>query len=424
MRKNEISERFRSFIRAHLSPTATERTLIATVYGAIKECLGDAKCLQIGSYPRFTAVTPVHDLDVLYVVGPWVSADINPADILAELRRKLLADFKNPTPHRLELVPATHAITMRFLSGSEEILSVDVVPAYIYGRNEFKDEMYVVPELVLRGRRARRRLYDEVARGAHVMQWIKSDPRGYIAIAAQRDQRNDDFRKSVKFVKAWRTSCKDMDESFPLKSFHIEQAVGGYFDTHLDCDIFDAVYEFFCDLPDLIRSARYPDRADRRKKIDEYVERLTDADRTLVDQARDCFLIKLEAIEDSVNIGDLLTACQRERASIVEEYLFDSRIPVLTEERIRITATVLPRQGGFRAYVLNALGLIDVDRKIEFRLRGELPTGCTLSWKVKNDDSSTQPRGEITEHRTYSDPEHTKFRGSHYVECYAVRKGV
>ena len=169
---------------------------------------------------------------------------------------------------------------MRLLSGSEEVLSVDVVPAYIHGQNEFKDEMYVVPELVLRRRAARRRLYDEVARGAHAMRWITSDPRGYVTVAAQRDRRNNDFRKSVKFVKAWRTSCKSMEDSFPLKSLHIEQAVGGYFDSHPDCDIFDAVYEFFCALPDLIRKARYPDRANPSRKIDEYVEQLTEADRS------------------------------------------------------------------------------------------------------------------------------------------------
>ena len=46
------------------------------------------------------------------------------------------------------------------------------------------------------------------------------------------------------------------------------------------------------------------------------------------------------------------------------------------------------------------------------------------SWKVKNDDKCIQPRGEITDHHTMNTPEQTKYKGNHYVECYAIRNGV
>ncbi|NIT99702.1 MAG: hypothetical protein GWN01_01780 [Nitrosopumilaceae archaeon] len=65
-----------------------------------------------------------------------------------------------------------------------------------------------------------------------------------------------------------------------------------------------------------------------------------------------------------------------------------------------------------------------MDRKIEFRISTD-DTGADLyKWKVKNDDSSEEPRGEISDHHTKNDPESSKYRGNHYVECYAIRDGV
>ncbi|MEK9174940.1 MAG: hypothetical protein AAB725_03140, partial [Patescibacteria group bacterium] len=85
---------------------------------------------------------------------------------------------------------------------------------------------------------------------------------------------------------------------------------------------------------------------------------------------------------------------------------------------------VLPRDGGFRAKILDAIGLIEVDRKIEFRIVGNQPDADLFKWKVKNDNNSEQPRGEITDHRTLRDPEHSLYNGNHYTECYAIKDGV
>jgi len=68
--------------------------------------------------------------------------------------------------------------------------------------------------------------------------------------------------------------------------------------------------------------------------------------------------------------------------------------------------------------------VIQVDRKISFRVGNDAPAADVYKWKVKNDDDSREPRGEITDHNTLRDPEHTKYRGNHYVECYAIRGWV
>lgn len=422
MRKSDINVAFRDYVRSHLSPTADERKFVSAVYEAVQNVLAQANCLQIGSYPRFTSVSPIHDLDVLYNLGAWKTSP-DPSSALAQLESTLKAQFKNPTGYTVKIARQTHSVTIGFVkANSEEVFAVDVVPAYVAGKNEFGDATYVVPELLSRSHGARKRLYEQISKGTRKMTWIASDPRGYITMATRVNQRNDDFRKAVKFVKGWRNSCKDMDDDFPLKAFHIEQIITGYFSQDESLEIFDAIFKFFTELPDYLFNSRIPDRADSNRKIDSYVDQLSRQEKALVTETRDHFLIGLEAFEGDV--GALLEAGMHRRVNSTEEYLFDQKIPVLIEDQLAIHGRALHRQGSFRERILDALGLIEIDRHIEFRLAGKPPHADLFKWKVKNDDQSDQPRGEITDHRTKNDPEHTKFRGSHFVECYAIRDGV
>jgi hypothetical protein len=422
MKKTDLSNALRQHSKDYLSPTAKERETVSNIYAGIQVALGANNCIQIGSYPRFTAVTPLHDLDVLFVVGSWNAATSNPAKTLADLDKRLRDGFKNPTKLKLKISQQTHSISIQFMEGEEEILSVDIVPAFTSGRNEFGRDTYVVPEIVRRGHAARRREYEQLAKAHREVQWIKSDPLGYIEVAKRTNDKNNDFRKAVKIVKAWHYACKEEFGS-PLKSFHIEQVITRYFQEGT-IDIFDAVFRFFVDLPETIRQPQFRDRADANRFIDEYVREIGFPERRTLMEARDAFLIRLEDIEPGKSVAGLLTAELRERKSANEAYLFDKRIPTLTEYPLSIVATVLERHGSFRRYILDKLGIIVVDRSIEFRVKAPIAQANEYKWKVKNDDNSPQPRGEITDHRTQNDPENTKYNGSHYVECYAIRNDI
>lgn len=412
-------------MKNHLSPTEDERNFVTKIYEAFRDVLGEGNCIQIGSYPRFTAITPMHDLDILFIIGKWPGAAPNPSKILSDLQKRIEKEYNNPTRYTIKVLLQTHSITVVFLQGEKEFFSVDIVPAYILDKNEFGDDRYMVPEIASKGRSARRRLYEELAKGVRSMTWIKSDPRGYIEAAKHVNEQNSDFRKSVKFVKGWRSSCKKLDPDFKLKSFHIEQVITQYFRKNTQPEIFDAVFNFFCELPSLLERSQIPDRADSQKKIDDYVDKLTYEEKEKIKQARDFFLVKLESFSEDSNVAELLEAGSYERPSIEEKYLFDYRIPVLLEREhlLKIRARVLPREGGFRERILEAVGVIEVDRKIEFRATGSHPPDL-YKWKVKNDSRSSEPRGEITDNRTRNDPESTKYRGEHFVECYAIKNGI
>ena len=66
MKKDKFNAKFREYART-LSPQQSERDFIGKIYQSFNDLLGVNNCIQIGSYPRFTAITPVHDLDILYV---------------------------------------------------------------------------------------------------------------------------------------------------------------------------------------------------------------------------------------------------------------------------------------------------------------------------------------------------------------------
>lgn len=305
MKKDELNNALRKFVEQNLSPTKPERQFVTDVYGALQEVLGTNNCLQIGSYPRFTATTPLHDLDVLYRIGPWPGHIPNPASTLSQLKTKIENDFKNPTRFTLRVEPQTHSITISFLDGDEVFFSIDVVPAYTLGTNEFKQDTYMVPELLVYRQAKRERLYRDLTHAGRAMSWIKTDPRGYIEVAKLVNEQNDDFRKSAKLIKAWKWSCKEQDDEFKLKSFHIEQVVTANFCETPKLEIYDAVVEFLRSLPKTVERPQIPDRANNDKYIDDYVAALTPEQRQAISNAGARFLRKLESVTSVSDVESL-----------------------------------------------------------------------------------------------------------------------
>ena len=425
MRRDDLNRVLRDYVRSHLSPTPQERAFVSKIYESVQRVLSESACLQIGSFARFTSIRPIHDLDVLYVLGDWDAQHHDPSHVLEELERTLNQSYENPTGLDVSISRQTHSVTLSFTRGGEEYFAVDVVPGYRSGVNDYGDDMYVVPELLHKTRVKRRDLYGDIASGARgPMIWIRSDPRGYTSAATELNRVNEDFRKAVKFVKKWRSSCKEADDRFPLKSFHIEQIALRDFQQDASLDILGAVFRFFCQLPERVEYPEIPDRADPSRMIDAYLEDLEENQRRIVVEERDGFLIRLEDFSEDSDPASLVCSGPRRRASSQEAYLFDQGIPMLTEEPLRIRGRALARKGSFRETLLDAIGWIAVDRKIEFRIVGEPPVAEVFKWKVKNDDDSPEPRGEITDHRTRYDPESTQYKGHHYVDCYAIRNGV
>jgi len=305
--KNEvINQALRKYVQENLTPTEEERSLISSIYEAVCSVLGSGKCLQIGSYPRFTAIRPPHDLDVLFILGRWDRKEPKPFNALSILKLRLETELVPPKGFSFTVNLQTHSISIKFIRAGKEVFAVDIVPALSTGAtNNFGDDIYLVPEILRMNHERRSLKYKRVAENIDRIDWILTDPRGYISAAAQLNEKNKDFRKSVKFSKKWKCASKEENDDFKLKSFHLEQIVTSYFQKDASLDILDAVTKFFTELPKWLEKSQIPDRADSSRNIDAYVDDLTIEQKALILYSRDEFLEKLNGYEGDQEAGVL-----------------------------------------------------------------------------------------------------------------------
>lgn len=434
MKKDKYNSKFREYART-LSPLQEERDLIGRIYQSFNDLLGINNCIQIGSYPRFTAITPIHDLDILYFLGNWNEKSHDPASALQNLSNQINKDYKNPTNYEIKISLQTHSVTVVYLDNSEEIFSVDIVPAYIFSRNEFNEDIYKVPEIL--GRRhgkARMDYYQALVQENRQMGWVSSDPRGYISVASDVDKStNGEFRKTVKIVKVWKNNLEISDQNLKLKSFHLEQVITKYFQDNPNLEIFDAIYNFFIELPEIIGEPnQICDRANNDKYIDDYLENLDDGQKQKIKAARDGFLIKLEHFKETSSIEELFEINIYYRKPS-EQFLFDFKIATFIDPdlRFKIDGFVKPLAGFSSGWITKTPQLQkgitcgqNSSRKIEFSIQEDNTMSDQHRWKVRNSDDCPEPRGEITISQTRNNPEATKYASDSYVECYAIKNGI
>lgn len=440
MTKETYNAKLREYAK-NLSPTAEERELISGeggIYESVNNTLGITNTIQIGSYPRYTSITPVHDLDILFVAGSWHDEwnveQFTPQEAIEELQKQFDDNYTPPHGYTVsKLSPQTHSITIELKRDNHEF-SVDVVPAYSFAKNKYEQDMYMVPEVAHSPSHARRQeIYNQKYVNHENIGWIKSDPRGYIKVATEVDQ-NSDFRKTVKFVKKWKTNLQEEDENLKLKSFHLEQVITQMYHAEESLTIYDAIFNFFCNLPTIIATPnQIQDQADSERYIDDYLERFSEDQKSKFKQARDGLLIKLEELEDGDDVADLTDILFYNRPQS-ESFIFDKGIKTLTDPNVALVIDGIVRplkgftDGSLRSSLPLKKGLTrggNKTREIDFSVVRDTTNTTNKWWKVRNEDGcGGELRGEITPGRTAQSPERTAYVGTHYVECYAEQNNV
>jgi len=302
----DLAPWLRHVSHARLTPKEDERRLVSDLYVAYQECLGRSSCFQSGSFARFTAIRPLHDLDIIFVAGSEREFSRDARKVLEEVRKHLEAELRNPTPFKPRVKVQSHSVAVGYFDGETEVFAVDVVPAYSDGANEFGDTMFIVPEIVKRGHAGRRALYDLEARGAARIDWIRSDPKGYISEASTLNTKNADFRRAVKCAKGWKAARKREDSRFPLKSFHIELSLGHLFRREPSLTVEDALLEFARSMRNLLARPQLADRADPKCFVDSYVGNLTAFEKAAVVQCADELLRGLLAATTPTEVESAL----------------------------------------------------------------------------------------------------------------------
>lgn len=400
---------------------------VSKIYESFTKVLGAHKCVQIGSFPRYTAIKPLHDLDILYKIGEWSEEHTHPEKILKDLADQFKQEYRNPTRYKLSFRVQSHSIAFSFLnSKDEEVFAVDIVPAINRGRNEFGDSTFWVPEIITAKSRAKREeIYARKKFSHQSINWIKTDPLGYIKQAAKINNNNSDFRKSVKFLKGWKNFCKSQNDEFKLKSFHLEQLITEQLKANSNQTIFDSLFECLTNLKENIQNPHIKDRADSDKYIDDYVSDLTEKEKDLIFQATDAILIALEEFDGDVK--KILKSGFHKRKS-KEKFLFDHKIPVLTDENIVFTIDgFIKKAQGYSEYkqrLSKTGGQVEKNNSIRFFVDEGHNLFYNYAWKIKNDDQCQEPRGDLHLNSIASRNESTAYYGNHYSECFAIRNGV
>jgi len=449
------------FARDHLSPTEDERRLIARRYEQLQGFL-EVRTLQNGSYARFTSTTPVNDLDVIWIMPEELlktvrtaqqAIDVSRINIrqalegLAKELRKLYGQVAS-----VELQP--HSVGIFF--GEKHEFSIDVVPAA-----PAAGDMFWIPEVgrhSVANRRAQYRAWQSTAPTvtAPGPNWIRTHPRGYIQQASALDLATEGrFRKTAKLLKRWRWGRKRADDTFALKSFHLELAITRWMQANPEADCVEAIRAVLAELEELIARPSIRDLADSTRFVDQYVALLSDAERTLLQKEFAQAQYLWAEVERGKTEASAEVALKRFLGLVVggptgvsapppavvavaptgaregkEEFLSDRQIPYRPQYRIKIDAIVT--KNGWRPYKLLArvFPLLGKLKNLEFFVTSTtVPEPFAVIWKVKNTGIEAREKGQLRgqlddDKGKRRKNESTLYWGNHYVECYAVKDGI
>lgn len=320
MSDNEISQIISAYSKENFSPNQAQRDDITRKYNKLCGFLGN-NCFQSGSYARFTAINPAHDLDIIYVLSDNIIPK-NPEIVMTSLRDKLVKDYASDRTVK-EVSSQTHSVTIIF----DNNFSIDVVPAVeLNDKNTFGNPKYNVPEIAKYDHAKRIKVYNAVAKGERTINWIKSDPKGYITAATNLDNvTSGTFRKTVKTLKSWRHAQRQKHEdNFILKSFHLEQICDEFLTQNKEATLYESIIGCLDLISQRLDRPHYPDRADNTQYIDQYVnDKMTDTSRALVlseqQAVHEVFtnMVKATSANDIIDALDTITTGTKKDATTI-----------------------------------------------------------------------------------------------------------
>lgn len=460
MTKAQLNSVFNTHIKDHLSPKPHERAEVSDRYDYLCSFL-NGNCFQSGSWARFTSTTPVNDLDVIWVIPKaFISKNviekaggiidpnhIDPSGILGDLATHLESSYRK-AGQQVRIVPQSHSVGVYF--GTDDEFSMDVVPAIVSGeKNTFGEDTYWVPQIASLSKSRRAEVYSK----KEAIDWIKSDPRGYIDDASALNDSNEDFRRVAKFVRKWRKESKKQDASFPLKSFHLELIVNDIFCERVGIDTVSAIKEFYERLPHYLSVPSFVDRADTGRYVDSYVKSLTDVDRAKILSRVHAAKTTLASIEQLMVtsaavalIKNILSSATPPVGTLAAKgpshviALGDHSHKVELEEmgfidhRSYPCAVSLSAQLYFKGPndkkmnrrprgAIKSEGLIPTWHEIDFTAKTDAPGPYEVYWQVVNTGEHARQknglRGEIRL-GSLAQTEHSLYTGKHWIECFIV----
>lgn len=375
--------------------------------------------LVVGSVGRGTAVSGASDLDMLFLLpsSMYYKFDSYNSNGQSALLQDVRRTLKEKYP-KTDIKGDGQAVVVKFTNRK---FTIDLVPAFPCNDGSFR--------------------YPDSNDGGT---WRKTDP-----IPEQKSCRSlirstgGEARNLCNVLRVWKNNV-----GFHFKGLLIDTLVGKYFEN--TAELFNNPYDRLTDLFDFLsredRNKAYwhaigsnqliynDDQGEFVSKADSAVALLRDAKD---DTAREYALVSLFGKVFSDCIVNMSTESQeriwmRKYGASDREMFIEEMFSVDIAYGMSIDCEVT--QNGFRPRTLRDMITRHYPllrgRRLRFYVsKKSLPDDCRFYWKVRNCGEEAYSRnclrGEIAEgDQTGTWRERSDFRGSHYVECYAVKDGV
>jgi len=418
-----VSDMFKTFLD-NLKVDTTEQ--ISLRYGEITSSLNkkftdsdskESNSLQVGSYGRYTGIKGISDLDMLYIMpkGKW---DTYKNDKQSEL----LTDVKDAIKARY---PKTDVCVDRLVvTVTYTNFHVEVQPVF-EETDEDGGSYFNYPDTYNGGR------------------WKKTKPRQEMqAIKDLNKEKNNNLRLLCKMARAWKNKhgvsmggllIDTLAYNFLKSTAEFDEKSFLYFDW-LSRDFF----KYLSEQPD--QDHYKAPGSNQNVKVSKKFQK----------KAKKAYDLSLKAIEaektDMVNdkwkkvygrnfpagkVAEEMLAKAARAWRNTEEFIEDV-YPIDVGFNIDLDCDV--SQNGYRentlGYMLSKRIPLLSNKKLLFTVTGHnVPEPFTLKWKVLNQGAEAERRDNVRGQIVADDgymrrKESTTFKGTHVVECYAVKNGV
>lgn len=377
-----------------------------------------ANSLQVGSDGRWTAIKGISDLDMLYIM-PKSKWD----DYKTGKQFKLLTDTKDAIKARY---PSTTVfidrLVVRVLYTN---FHVEVQPVFEQDDGSFK--------------------YPDSYNGGS---WKITKPREEISAMSEFNiQKNKNLRRLCKMARAWKNK-----HGVGMGGLLIDTLAHNFLKSTTEYDDKSYLYydwmsrDFFKYLKDLPKQDYYAalgsgQRVRVKKKFQKKAEKAynlclkaieAEGKDNVYDKWKKIygrpFPGKAEIVQDAKDSVVIFA----ERFWDNTEQFIEDLYPIDIRYNLEIDCDVL--QNGFREhslfYFLQSGLRLQPHKKLIFEVtKRDFPDNCDIYWKVVNRGEIAKKRNEIRgqivpDLGSMKKIEHTKFKGEHLVECYAIQNGV
>lgn len=304
------SHAFNEFMKG-LELTAAERDKASGQQNELRTRLseqlgGVLRHVPVGSYARGTAIRPLNDIDLFFVLDPAVHGGRHsrePQLLLEDVQRALRKCYPPPPNSGSSPSPETRiqgrSVNIEFTGTG---IGYDVIPAFhVHASDTLDENIYEIPN------RSRQ-------------DWIKTNPEVHKQHCIKaNDRANGMLNRLIKAAKHWNHGHRDASGHKPLRSFHLEVMAYGVFSSKPEDE-----RRGLRDLFDGLRSRvdkPCPDPAGLGPDVGEDLRKDQDQLKRVQDLLREATSLAHTAIQHEER-GDHASACESWRSLLGPEFRF------------------------------------------------------------------------------------------------------